>query len=147
MTTEDLSQADRAAVRARVFTHLAGVVMVPTVSALWEHGALDLLASAAADPVPFDDIVGRTHANGGYMRVALRLLEYLGWLVEHACGDGVRAYALTRAGRAALTLARPLYRQVTASFLPKALTLDDLIARPADDSFIASVGALVTLAE
>ncbi|HJZ73093.1 MAG TPA: hypothetical protein VKE51_15215 [Vicinamibacterales bacterium] len=145
MTTQGLSEPERAAVRAKVFTHLAGVVMAPTVSALSERGALDVLM-AGAGPVAFADLVERTHANAGYLRVALRLLASCGWLVEESGGNDARTYALTPDGHAALTLARPLHTQVTSSFLPKALILDDVLAGPSDESFIASVGDLVTLA-
>jgi hypothetical protein len=146
MTTEGLTETERAAVRARVFTHLSGVVMAPTVSALWEHGALELLTSTPA-PVLFGDVVRRTHANAGYLRVAPRLLASCGWLVEQPLDNSARTCALTPEGHAALKLAHPLYRQVTASFLPKALGLEDFLVRPADESFIASVGDLVALAQ
>jgi len=144
MTTQSPADAQRAAVRATVFTHLAGVVMAPTVSALWERGALDVLTDAPG-PMAFDDIVRRTHANAGYLRVALRLLASCGWLVE-APGGEADTCALTPAGREALTVARPLYGQVTASFLPKALVLDDVLAGPPDGSLIGSIGALVSQA-
>ena len=146
MTTERLAETERAAVRARVFTHLSGVVMAPTVSALWERGALELLTSTPA-PVLFGDVVRQTHANAGYLRVALRLLASCGWLVEQPLDNGARMCALTPEGHAALRLAHPLYRQVTASFLPKALVLEDFLVRPSDESFIASVGDLVALAQ
>jgi hypothetical protein len=81
------------------------------------------------------------------LRVALRLLASCGWLVEQPFGRGARAYALTSEGQAALTLAGPLYREVTASFLPKALVLEDFLVQPADTSFIASVCDIVALAQ
>src|SRR5712691_950377 len=146
MASDVLAATERAAVRASVFTHLSGVVMAPTISALGERGALELLTSVPG-PVPFGDVVARTHANLGYLRVALRLLASCGWLVEHACGDSARTCALTPAGRSALEVAGPLYRQVTTSFLPKALILDDLLVRPSDDSFIDSVREIAALAE
>src|SRR5262252_4112067 len=145
MSSEGLAETERAAVRARVFVHLAGVVMAPTVSALAERGALDWLTTIEG-PVPFADVVEHTHANAGYLRVALRLLASCGWLAEQPRGEGVRTCALTPEGHAALKLARPLFRQVTASFLPKALILDNSLAGPSDESFIASVGDLVKLA-
>src|SRR2546422_9605261 len=145
MTTEGLAETERAAVRARVFTHLAGVVMAPTVSALCERGALDLLTSIPG-PVLFVDVVKQTHANAGYLRVALRLLASCGWLVEQPIDNSARTCALTPEGQAALRLALPMYRQGTAAFLPKALVLDDFLVQPSYESFIASVGDLVTLA-
>jgi len=146
MMMEGLAETERAAVRARVFTHLSGVVMAPTVSALWERGALELLARIPG-PVLFGDVVKQTHANAGYLRVALRLLASCGWLVEQPLDNSARMCALTSEGRAALRLALPLYRQVTASFLPKALALEDFLVQPSDESFIASVGDLVALAQ
>jgi hypothetical protein len=145
MTTEGLAEIERAAVRARVFAHLSGVAMAPTVSALWERGALEPLTDSRA-PIPFGDIVKQTHANAGYLRVALRLLASCGWLVEQPSDNGARMCALTSEGQAALRLAHPLYRLVTASFLPKALALEDFLVQPSDESFIASVGDLVSLA-
>ena len=146
MSKDGLAEAERAAVRARVFAHLAGVVMAPTVSALAERGALEWLTSVEG-PISFADVVEHTHANAGYLRVALRLLASCGWLVEQPGGDGVRTCALTPEGHAALQLAHPLYRQVTASFLPKALILDNSLPGSSDESFIASVGDLVKLAQ
>src|SRR2546425_3940379 len=118
MTTEGLAETERAAVRARVFTHLSGVVMAPTVSALWERGALELLASIPG-PVLFGDVINQTHANAGYLRVALRLLASCGWLVEQPFDNSARMWALTSEGRAALRLAHPLYRRGDASLLPR----------------------------
>ncbi len=66
--SEGLAETERAAIRAKVFTHLSGVVMAPTVSALWERGALELLTSTPG-PVVFADVVKHTHANAGYLRV------------------------------------------------------------------------------
>ena len=144
--SEGLAETERAAIRAKVFTHLSGVVMAPTVSALWERGALELLTSTPG-PVVFADVVKHTHANAGYLRVALRLLASCGWLVEQPLDNGARMCALTSEGRVALRLALPLYRQVTASFLPKALALEDFLVQPSDELFIASVGDLVALAQ
>src|SRR2546427_1149484 len=131
MTTEGLAETERAAVRARVFTHLSGVVMAPTVSALWERGALELLTSVPGT-VPFGDVVKQTHANAGYLRVALRLLASCGWLVEQPCGNGARTCALTSEGHAALRLAHPLYRPAPASFPPEGPLPPHFLVAPAD---------------
>jgi len=140
-----LTDTERAAVRATVFAHLAGIVMVPTVSALSQGGVLEWL-TGAPDGVRFGDLVEQAHANPGYLRVALRLLTACGWLGDRRESDGTRRYALTPEGRAALALAQPLYRRLTSSFLDKALALDAFLAAPADEPFIASVADLVTLA-
>jgi hypothetical protein len=141
-----LTEVDKAAVRATVFAHLAGIVVAPTVSALWERGALELFmgASGATD---VSDIVARTHANPGYLRVALRLLASCGWLAEHRAPSGVAAYALTREGRIAMTLAPALYGEVTSFFLPKALFLEEYLFGPSDDALIASLRELVQRAK
>src|SRR5256712_930436 len=104
MTTEGLAETERSAVRARVFTHLSGVVMAPTVSALWERGALELLTSVPRT-VPFGDVVKQTHANAGYLRGALRLLASCGWLFEQPCANDARPRPLTSEGHRSLRLA------------------------------------------
>lgn len=116
--------------------------MAPTVSALWERGAIEPLTSRPGS-VPFDEIVDRTHANRGYLRVALRLLASCGWLTEQVDAHGARTCALTDKGRVALSFAPSLYGRVTSSFLPKALILDDLLFGPPDNPMIASFGELV----
>jgi sirohydrochlorin ferrochelatase len=133
-------EAERVAVRAAVFTHLAGLVVAPTISALWERGALDPLVDARG-PVGFDDLVERTHANRGYLRVALRLLLALGWLAEEPAGAG--AYQLTRRGRIAMTLAPPLYAELTAYFLPRALYLEESLFATADEATTVPVVSLL----
>jgi SAM-dependent methyltransferase/uncharacterized membrane protein len=136
------TEAERAAVRAALFTHLAGLVVVPTISALWERGALDPLVDARG-PVGFDDLALRTHANRGYLRVALRLLVACGWLAQADEPRGVVAYALTRRGRIAMTLAPPLYAELTSYFLPKALYLEESLFGAADEPVVSLVRELV----
>jgi hypothetical protein len=136
------AEADKAVVRATVFTHLAGLAIAPTVSALYERGALDPLLDARG-PVPFDDIVGRTHANRGYLRIALRLLRSCGWLAEEPPG----AYALTRRGRIVMTLAPPLYAELTSYFLPKALHLEEALFSAADEGVVSLLRELVQRAK
>lgn len=130
--------ADKAAVRAAVFTHLTGLVVAPTIAALWERGALDPLLDARG-AVGFDELVDRTHANRGYLRVALRLLMSCGWLAEEAPG----VYALTRRGRLAMTLAPPLYAELTSFFLPKALHLEASLLAAGDEPVVALLRELV----
>ena len=76
---DSLSAAEKAGVRTAVFNHLAGLIVAPTISALWERGALEVFVDRSG-PVEFHEIVARTHANAGYLRVALRLLASCGWL-------------------------------------------------------------------
>src|SRR2546422_8932956 len=144
MTTEGLAETERAAVRARVFTHLSGVVMAPTVSALWERGALELLASIPG-PVLFGDVIKQTHANAGYLRVALRLLASCGWLVEQPFDNSARMWALTSEGRAALRLALPLYRRGAAAFLPQPPPPRRVFVPPSPPKCICSDGDVLAL--
>jgi hypothetical protein len=142
-TAPDLAasaEADRAVVRATVFSHLAGLVVAPTISALWERGALDPLTDAPGR-VTFAHLVERTHANRGYLRVALRLLRACGWLAEDPPGSD--AYTLTRRGRIAMTLAPPLYAEMTSYLLPKALFFDDVLFGAADEPVVSLVRELV----
>jgi hypothetical protein len=136
-----ISQADRAGVRAAVFNHLAGLSVAPTVSALWERGALELFAGAPRS-VELGEIVARTHANPGYLRVALRLLASCGWL-EQTPRNGSFSYALTREGRIAMTLAPALYAEVSSLFLPKALFLEDYLFGASDEPLLPSLRELV----
>jgi len=114
-----------------VFNHLAGIAIAPTVSALWERGALDVLMDGAS-PVTFDDLVKRTHANAGYLRVALRLLCSCGWLNQSLSAEGTQVYGLSREGRMALTFAPPLYSEVTSLFVPKAILLEEYLFGSSD---------------
>jgi len=138
---ESLSPAEKAGVRAVVFNHLAGLLVAPTVSALWERGALEVFA-ARPGPVEFDEILALTHANRGYLRVALRLLASCGWLRLVQTGEST-AYALTREGRVAVTLAPPLYSEVSSYFLPKALFLEDYLFRQSDEPLVPVLRELV----
>jgi hypothetical protein len=138
---DPISEGEKAGVRAVVFKHLAGLVVAPTVSALWERGALEVF-SAAAGPVALDDIARPTHANPGYLRVALRLLASCGWLRQVQV-DGAIAYSLTREGRIAMTLAPALYGEVSAFFLPKALFLEDYLFGQSDEPLIPLLRELV----
>src|SRR5947207_9017332 len=140
MSGVPISDAEKAGVRAAIFTHLAGLAVAPTVGALWERGAIHVLTGATG-ALEFSDIVARTHANAGYLRVALRLLASCGWLTAQPAAIGIPnrapsaaaalrtpnedlAYKLTDEGRIAMTLA-PLYDELTSFFLPKALILED----------------------
>jgi hypothetical protein len=142
---ESISEAEKAGVRAVVFNHLAGLAVAPTLSALWERGALELFAGASGE-VEFGEIVARTHANPGYLRVALRLLASCGWL-KQVQTDGSMAYTLTREGRIAITLAPALYGEVSSFFFPKALFLEDYLFNQSDEPLVPSLRELVQRAK
>ncbi|MGA7917533.1 MAG: class I SAM-dependent methyltransferase [Candidatus Acidiferrales bacterium] len=138
---------EKAAVRAAVFTHLAGIVLAPTVTALAGRGVFRLLESPA-EWLTLGDIAEPTHANRGYLRVALRLLTSCGWLQQRrgASGGGVdlgeTRYALTPEGKIAARLAPEAYGEVT-SFIPKALFLEDFLFGKTDFPVLPSLRALV----
>jgi hypothetical protein len=146
MPASSIPDADKTAVRAAVFTHLAGIAVAPTVGALWERGALEVLTGAAG-PLEFAAILERTRANPGYLRVALRLLASCGWLTETRSPDHDSAYTVTSDGRIAMTLAPPLYGELTSFFLPKALMLEDYLFGPSDEGLLPPLRELVQRAK
>jgi hypothetical protein len=142
MTGVTMTEDEKAHVRAAVFNHLAGVVLAPTVKALWDRRVFDLFdASSAA--VGLDEIVAHTHGNRGYLSIALRLLACCGWLLRSpGGGNGSPRYALTEEGRVALEVAPPLYGEVV-SFVPKALFLEDFLFGSSDEPILPSLQELV----
>ncbi|MBO0860933.1 MAG: class I SAM-dependent methyltransferase [Chloracidobacterium sp.] len=122
---KELTGAEKMAVRTTIFQHLAGIVLAPVVKALADRGVFARLADAPAG-IGFDTIADQTHGNRGYLRVALRLLVSCGWITETEDGK----YALTAEGKIAVWLA-PLYSEV-ASFIPKAIFLDDFLFGKSD---------------
>ena len=141
MAGESRVEDEKAGVRALVFQHLAGIVLAPTVKALWDRKVFDLFCgpSLASD---LDEIVRRTHGNRGYLRVALRLLACFGWLEEQTVEPSRPVYALTQDGDLALRLAPPLYAEVV-SFIPKAIFLEDFLFGRSDEPVLPSLRALV----
>ena len=135
-----IGEEEKAQVRAVVFGHLAGVVLAPTVKALWDRRAFDLFGSAD-DWVEFDRIAQETRANRGYLRVALRLLASCGWLKEQVEGGRAR-YALTAEGRVAVGTAPLLYGEAL-SFVAKAVFLEDFLFGASDRPVLPSLQELV----
>jgi hypothetical protein len=138
LTVED----EKAAVRATIFNHLAGIALAPTVAALADRGVFRLFDASAAW-ITLEEIAERTHANRGYLRVALRLLTSCGWLQQRTeASDGSLRYALTPEGVIAIRLGTPLYREVI-SFISKALFLEDFLYGKFDGPVLPSLRALV----
>jgi hypothetical protein len=106
------TQAD---VRAKVFAHLREIVLVPVVKALCDRGVFELFASDAW--VDLDQIVAKTRANRGYLKVALRLLVSAGALNWK---DGA-SFFLTPKGSAALQ------RAPQPAFIPTIMFLEDFL--------------------
>jgi hypothetical protein len=138
-------QDEKAQVRTVVFNHLAGIVLAPTVKALWERGVFEVF-DGFAPWIDLDRVLARTSANRGYLRVALRLLAASGWLEQRVQENGKHPqYRLTRAGRVALEVGPPLYAEVV-SFLPKALYLDDFLFGDSDEPIVPSLQVLAVKA-
>ena len=138
-----MAEDEKAVVRAAVFNHLAGIVLSPTVKALWDRRTFDIFLEQSAQWVNLDEVVRRTRSNRGYMRVALRLLASCGWLRQRFDG-GVASpsYSLTAEGRTAVRTAPLLYAEAS-SFISKALFLEDFIFGKSDGPVLPSLQELV----
>lgn len=123
-------------VRAVVFAHLRGIVLVPVVRALRDRGVFEFFRDASTW-VEFDRIAARTRANRGYLKVALRLLVSAGWLRSDAS-----SYTLTARGADALRLAPEIFREV-AAFIPMAIFLEDFLSGRSQGSFLPSLQILI----
>jgi hypothetical protein len=133
---------ERASVRALVFHHLAGIVLAPTVKALWDRKLFDLFGRPSRW-TGLDEIVQHTHGNRGYLKVALRLLVCAGWLEQrHDNSSSGPAYALTPEGVVAVSIAPPLYAEAV-SFISKAVFLDDFLFGSSDAPILLSLRELV----
>ena len=133
---------EKAEVRATLFGHLSGIVLAPVVKALFDRKVFESFGNSPAW-VELDQIVERTHANRGYLRIALRLLASCGWLMQRLGENGRSAsYALTPEGSLALRIAPPLYEEV-ATFLPKVVFLEDFLFGRSDLPLLPSLEALV----
>jgi hypothetical protein len=139
-----MTEHEKSAVREVVFSHLAGIVLAPTVKALAEQGVFKLFGrpnrrlalSKIEDCIP---------CNRGYLRVALRLLACAGWMEQHLSdADGGRtvSYALTQEGSVAVEMAAQLYAEVVP-FICKAIVLEDFLFRKPEDSVFALLRTLV----
>jgi hypothetical protein len=137
---------EKAEVRAALFGHLSGIVLVPVVKALFDRKVFEIFGDSPAW-LELDQVVERTHANRGYLRVALRLLASCGWLTQRIAEDGRSpSYALTPEGSLAMRIAPPLYEEVL-SFFPKVVFLEDFLFGRSDQPLLPSLEALVQRAK
>ena len=141
VTVSKLGEEERAQVRTAVFGHLAGVVLAPTVKALWDRRVFDLFGSCG-EWIDFDRVAQQTRANRGYLRVALRLLASCGWLRQQVESGHAPRYALTAEGRIAVGTAPLLYGEVL-SFVAKAVFLEDFLFGASDRPVLPSLQELV----
>ncbi len=141
MAASFISDSEKAEIRAAVFGHLTGVVLAPTVKALWDRRVFDLFQSGE-EWVELDRVLAQTRANRGYLRAALRLLASCGWLKQRLENGQPPRYALTDEGKVALSLAPLLYGEVL-SFVSKAIFLEDFLFGESDRPVLPSLQELV----
>ena len=142
-SSDVMSAAEKAAVRATVFSHLSGIVLAPTVKALADRGVFEWLG--ADHWITLDEVQRRTHGNRGYLRVALRLLASAGWAEQRLDDNNASAsYRLTAEGRIAAQFGPPHYERVV-SFIPQALYLEDFLFGNPDEAGLGALEELVAL--
>jgi len=142
MAALSITEAEKARVRTTVFNHLSGIVMAPTVKALADRRVFELFAETASE-VTLDEVVERTRANRGCLRVALRLLACSGWVKQTLSDNGRRvSYSLTRRGVIGTRIAPTLYAEVLP-FTPKAVYLEDFVFSDANAPGLLSFPELV----
>jgi len=145
MASLSITDDEKSAVRTRLFHHLAGMVLVPTIKALWDRKVFDEF-HGSPEPVSLDQIEKQTHGNRGYLRVALRLLASCGWLEERREKESRNiSYSLTRKGMTGTKLA-PLYGEAV-SFLPKAIFLEDFLFGKSGETVLPSLHTMVARSE
>ena len=131
----------KAAIRAVVFNHLAGIVLVPTFKALHDRGLFEVL-NGARESWTAEQISERIGGNRGYLRVALRLMACAGWLEQRSYNGSGPRYCLTAEGAVAARLAPSAYEEVV-SYIPHFLEMEDLLFSASRDSVVASFETLV----
>lgn len=89
--------------RAHLFCHLNGLVVLPTLAALQARGVHVFLLERGA--VDIDELAETFEGNAGYLNVALRLMASQGWMEHRAEGDRIH-YQLLPQGREVLQAAR-----------------------------------------
>ena len=145
MANLSITDDEKAAVRTRIFHHLAGMVLVPTVKALWDRKVFEEFRNSP-EPVSLDQIENQTHGNRGYLRVALRLLASCGWMQERReKQSGNISYSLTSKGMIGAHLA-PHYAEAV-SFIPKAIFLEDFLFGKSGETVLPSLHAMVARSE
>jgi hypothetical protein len=135
-----LTKDEKAKVRATIFHHLAGIVLAPTLTALYNKGVFKFFQTSSKE-MRLDEIAHISNGSIGYLRVAFRLLVSCGWMRQRKDLRGHVLYSLTPEGRVAVSFA-PLYAEV-ASFIPKAIFLEDFLFGKPEETFLLSFASLV----
>lgn len=111
-----LTDADKAKMRARIFRNLDGIAVAPTIIALDQKGIIREFLDRKK--LLLSTIVQNTNGNEGYINVGLRLLSSQGWLQINTANGDIE-YQITEKGRAVFK-SLSVYHGVL-EFLPEAL--------------------------
>jgi hypothetical protein len=126
VTSPPATPDQKAIIRSVVFEHLTGMVLVPTLKALWDRCVFQLF-DGHGGAVSLDRIVEQIRGNRGYLKVALRLLASSGLLtIRQATLSDPPVYALTPDGVTTIRLV-PLLFGEAAAFIPIAIFLEDFL--------------------
>ena len=113
--------------RSKLFRHLDGITIAPTVSALHAGGITNFIQDHPQ--FTFQELHEKFDTNSGYLNVALRLLSSQGWLIRNILLDGEEIeFELTNKGREALLLT-PIYNSF-CDFIPILVKMDRYLFDP-----------------
>jgi hypothetical protein len=119
-TPTQLTDAEKAQMRARIFRNLDGIAVAPTIIALEQKGVTKEFLDRKK--LLLSNIVQQTNANEGYLNVALRLLSSQGWLTIVSANGDIE-YEITSAGQSVFK-SLSVYNGVL-DFLPEALDFSE----------------------
>ena len=99
-----LSKTERKAIRSRIFLHLDGLALIPTMNALNKASVFELFLERPKRRLSeITDLIG---ANEGYLNVALRMMSSQGYLLRKVDNETDHVYfELTDLGKRAFDLA------------------------------------------
>ncbi|MBZ5523927.1 MAG: class I SAM-dependent methyltransferase [Acidobacteriia bacterium] len=141
-----MTENEKSDVRAVVFSHLAGIALAPTVTALAGRNVFSLFGGPG-NWLSLDEIEQRIRVNRGYLRVALRLLASAGWMeqrlnLNQADGGRTVTFALTPEGAVAIELAAQVYAEIVP-FMGVAIGIKDCLSGKSQESFLLMLRALI----
>ena len=134
-------------------THSDGIGVVSAVRSLLNRGVLSFLMrvqNMGAGRTSLEELVGRFHANPGYLNVVMRALSCQGWVArEPSVVSGETRFALTHWGRTAFEMLGRMKSLATLSeFVPAATGLRDLLREaPQSDESIRTYVSLLEASE
>ncbi|MBO3461241.1 hypothetical protein G7B40_013580 [Aetokthonos hydrillicola Thurmond2011] len=109
----ELPKAECKKVMEKIFRHLDGIAVAPTIQVLTKKGIINFIQAEKQFTV--EDILYKFGGNPGYLKVGIRLLENQGWL-ESQQFQGNIEYVLSEKGFIALELAE--FYEELAKYIP-----------------------------